>query len=195
MMHTKYTIVTAMMLAAASLVAFAPVAQAKPVTFSKVNFICQMESGQYVTKLQDIQATYDWTNVPAYKEQALGEPTNVIVWKSTLASDHPQGLYEPQSRCQVVSTHLTNLASALGITSSAQLPSRIADISQVGIVNSQKVIFPAYRGQPAADENVIFTLNPTNATKSSDVLTQFQFGISPNVGGELPANLMPPVVE
>lgn len=196
MIRTTFSVVAASMLAAVSAMGFIPTAQAEPITFNKVSFTCVEMDGKPVTQLQEVEVTFDSTKVPAYQEQAMGDPSNVIIWTATLASDNPQGTYTPKSRCEAVSAHLNNLASALGITSSAELSPLLADITQLGMVNSQKVIFPAYQNQAASDENVIFTLKPDNADKSSDVLAQFQIGISPGVGGpDLPVNLQPPVVE
>jgi hypothetical protein len=158
-------------------------------------------NGDPVTRVRDVKVTFDPTKVPALTEDPPKEPamvgaTNVIVWTATLASDNPQGIYTPQSRCEAVSAHLDNLALTFGITSSDELVPRLADITKVGMVNHQKVIYPAYENRAASNNNVIFTLKPDNARKSSDALAQFQIGISPGVGGpDLPVNLQPPVVE
>lgn len=95
-----------------------------------------------------------------------------------------------------VSARLNNLALSFGIMSSDELVPLLADITKVGMVNHHKVIYPAYENRAASNNNVIFTLKPNNVGKSADVLAQFQIGISPGVGGpDLPANLLPPVVE
>jgi hypothetical protein len=48
-----------------------------------------------------------------------------------------------------------------------------ADISQIGVVNYEQVVYVSSEEEPNFD-NVVFTLKPENREKSEEVLTQFK---------------------
>jgi hypothetical protein len=182
-------------LAVAGLLGIVPQAQASPLVQEKVVFACEVQNNQYVTVQKYIRQTTDLSNYPVYQEEVLSQTDPLITWTATLGSDHPDGAYIPESRCQAVSARLTNLASALGINT----PDKIAilgDMSDNGVVNHEKVIFLSLDPDYASEENVIFTLKPANRDDSATILTQFQVGVAGAIGGaELSAEELPPIVE
>ena len=123
MIGAKLSLVAAAALAAVSVVGFAPAAKAEPIIFNKVNFTCETEGNQYITRVQEVQVSFDPTQVPAYQQQAVGDPSNAIVWKATLASDNPKGIYTPESRCQAVSADRKSTRLNSSHSSVSRMPS------------------------------------------------------------------------
>lgn len=142
----------------------------------KVVFACvsiNSEENQYATVPQIVRETRDTTEpellggYPLVKREVIQVSSKpMIVWTATLSSDHPKGAYTPDRRCQSVSTRLTNLAYTLGMQT-------FADISQIGVVNYEQVVYVSSEEEPNFD-NVVFTLKPENREKSEEVLTQFK---------------------
>ncbi|MBS9772854.1 COP23 domain-containing protein [Trichodesmium erythraeum] len=142
----------------------------------KVVFSCvsiNAEENQYATVPQIVREIRDTSEpgllggYPLVKQEVIQVSSKpMIVWTATLSSDHPKGAYTPDRRCQSVSTRLTNLAYALGMTT-------FADISQIGVVNYEQVVYVSPEEEPSFD-NVVFTLKPENREKSEEILTQFK---------------------
>ncbi|MCL2929811.1 MAG: COP23 domain-containing protein [Trichodesmium sp. MAG_R01] len=142
----------------------------------KVVFSCvsiNAEENQYATVPQIVREIRDTSEpgllggYPLVKQEVIQVSSKpMIVWTATLSSDHPKGAYTPERRCQSVSTRLTNLAYAIGMTT-------FADISQIGVVNYEQVVYVSPEEKPSLD-NVVFTLKPENREKSEEILTQFK---------------------
>lgn len=179
----------------AGLLGIMPQAQAEPVVTQRVVFACEVQNNQPVTVQKYIRETRDLSHSPMYREEVLSQTQPLITWTASLASDHPLGVYTPDSRCQAVSARLTNLASALGINT----PDKIAilgNMSDDGVVNHEKVIFLSRDPDYASRKNVIFTLKPANRGDSEQILGKFQIGVAGAVGGaELSPDQLPPIVE
>lgn len=145
-------------------------------TTDKVVFTCvsvNPEENQYATVPQIVRETRDTTEpgllggYPLVKREVIQVSSKpMIVWTATLSSDHPKGAYTPDRRCQSVSTRLTNLAYSLGMEN-------FADISNIGVVNYEQVVYVSPDEEPSFD-NVVFTLKPGNREKSEEVISQFK---------------------
>ena len=171
----------------------------------KVVFACEdLGNGIYGTVKKVVRETSNGGSFPVYtiedvsNEYGLdGQP--MIVWTTTLSSDHPDGAYIPESRCYSVSARLTNLARAFNLTTPDQV-AKLGEMSFVGTVNGEKVVFVSYEPIHASRENVIFTLKPENAMNAFNTLTQFRIGMSDTpttgIGGsDLLIEQLPPIVE
>lgn len=171
----------------------------------KVVFTCEyQEDGTYATVEKVMRETSDWRRSPTYTIEDVsdeygldGQP--MIVWTTTLSSDHPDGAYIPESRCYSVSARLTNLARAFNLATPDQV-AKLGEASFVGTVNEEEVIFLSYSPIYASPENMIFTLKPENAMDEFNTLVQFRIGVSGSpttgIGGpDLPIELLPPIVE
>ncbi len=171
----------------------------------KVVFACEYLGNEtYGTVKKVMRETSNRGRFPVYtiedvsNEYGLdGQP--MIVWTTTLSSDHPDGAYIPESRCYSVSARLTNLARAFNLTTPEQV-AKLGQVSFVGTVNQEEVVFASYEPINASSENVIFTLKPENAMDASNTLTQFRIGISgtptTGIGGpNLLIEQLPPIVE
>lgn len=158
--------------------AFSLVAFATGITFSaapqakaeSVEFECQ-----YNERLNQYSTVMAGSNEP------------LIVWTETLGSDHHLGAYTPSRRCLAVSTRLTNLAKSVGIN-------ELSDLSDLGYVNGELVVFNSEYSTPIEDE-VIFTLKPGNRYRADDVTERFRFRVAPVGGVSLPDAALIPIVE
>ncbi|NET41084.1 COP23 domain-containing protein [Okeania sp. SIO2B3] len=166
-------------LATVGLWGFIPQSEAKAEqleTTDKVVFTCvsmNAAENQYATVPQIVRETRDTSEpgllggYPLVKREVIQVSSKpMIVWTATLSSDHPKGAYTPDRRCQSVSTRLTNLAYALGMET-------FADISNIGVVNYEQVVYVSPEEEPSFD-NVVFTLKPGNRDKSEEIITQFK---------------------
>ncbi len=178
-MNNQLKISLAGVLATVGLWGFLPQSEAKAGQFEttdKVVFTCvsvNSAENQYATVPQIVRETRDTSEpgllggYPLVKREVIQVSSKpMIVWTATLSSDHPKGAYTPDRRCQAVSTRLTNLAYALGMET-------FADISQIGVVNHEQVVYVSPDEEPNFD-NVVFTLKPDNREKSEEILTQFK---------------------
>jgi hypothetical protein len=170
----------ASVLATVGLWGFLPQSEAKAEqleTTDKVVFTCvsvNAEENQYATVPQIVRETRDTTEpgllggYPLVKREVIQVSSKpMIVWAATLSSDHPKGAYTPDRRCQSVSTRLTNLAYTLGMET-------FADISQIGVVNHEQVVYVSATEEEPTFNNVVFTLKPENREKSEEVISQFK---------------------
>jgi hypothetical protein len=161
-------------------------------------------------KASPVGSTFDPHNPPTdgvYTQQdistqyvAMGELTGVpmIQWTEDRPSNHPDGLYTPESRCQTVSARLTNLAYSFGATTPVEVAQAFNDRMAVGTVNGERVIFISYDPENASSDNVVFTLKPGNGATfaaSQRTLAQFQNSISGSIGGSGDPSELPPIVE
>jgi hypothetical protein len=146
-----------------------------------------MANNQYVTVPQLVEDSFDPRYPAWFQRQIAQEYTPLLAWTVTLASDHPEGAYIPDGRCQAVSARLTNLAASMGITS-------IQELSKVGIVNHEQVIFLS-ESPVASREEVIFTLKPDNRDEAPEILKQFQVGVSGAIGGSDLVDVTLPIYE
>jgi hypothetical protein len=176
-MKKLFSALSAIALAAAGLFLVVPASQANPqsMTQKKLVFACEIKDNQYVTVPQLIYERSNWRYPALTKQSIFQEYEPLLVWTVALASDHPEGIYLPQGRCEAVSTRLTNLASSMGITS-------IQELSKVGTVNHEQVIFLSESPMASPDE-VVFTLKPDNRDDASEILKAFQVGVLGAVGG------------
>lgn len=171
----------------------------------KVVFACEdIGNETYGTVIKVVRETSNRGGFPIYTTEDMsneygldGKP--MIVWTTTLSSDHPDGAYIPESRCHSVSVRLTNLAQAFNLTTPEQV-AKLGQMSFVGTVNEEEVVFVSYDPINASSENVIFTLKPENAMDVSNTLSQFRIGISgtptTGIGGsDLSIEQLPPIVE
>ena len=150
---------------------------------TKIVYSCQTQDNQFVTVPQIVRET-EWKYnrmVHSFVEQKVVQQYSpVIIWTKSLGKKaHP---YTPESRCQTVSAHLTNLAKSMDI-------SNLVEMSQKGVVNRERVIFASDKSYPTVN-NVIFTLNPRNRAKAHKILVQFEKNISGSVGGT-PVDVVP----
>jgi hypothetical protein len=148
----------------------------------KLVFSCEMRNDEYTTIPQMVQDEVDSKHpVILINRTVVEEYSPLLVWTETLDSDHPDGAYMPEGRCEAVSARLTNLAASMGVNDIQQL-------SHAGIVNHESVIFISESESEAespvasADE-VIFTLKPTNRDDADEILKLFQVGVSGGIGG------------
>lgn len=193
-------------------------------TIRKVAFECVMqEDGTYATEEKVVEITFNPAKAApvgstfnphdpysggVYSREdvstqyiALGELTDgpMILWTEDRPSNHPDGLYTPQSRCETVSARLTNLAYAFGETTPVGVAQAFTERMATGVVNGERVIFMSYDPENVSTDNVVFTLKPENGltfAEAQRTLAQFNNSISPAIGGleEDPAKL-PPIVE
>ena len=178
-MNNQLRVSLAGILATVGLLGIMPQSEAKAEQLEatdKVVFSCvsiNAEENQHATVPQIVREIRDTSEpgllggYPLVKQEVIQVSSKpMIVWTATLSSDHPKGAYTPDRRCQSVSTRLTNLAYALGMTT-------FADISQIGVVNYEQVVYVSPEEKPSFD-NVVFTLKPENREKSEEILTQFK---------------------
>ena len=178
-MNNQLRVSLAGILATVGLLGIMPQSEAKAEQLEatdKVVFSCvsiNAEENQHATVPQIVREIRDTSEpgllggYPLVKQEVIQVSSKpMIVWTATLSSDHPKGAYTPERRCQSVSTRLTNLAYALGMTT-------FADISQIGVVNYEQVVYVSPEEKPSLD-NVVFTLKPENREKSEEILTQFK---------------------
>ncbi|MCH2049726.1 MAG: COP23 domain-containing protein [Trichodesmium sp. ALOHA_ZT_67] len=178
-MNNQLRVSLAGILATVGLLGIMPQSEAKAEQLEatdKVVFSCvsiNAEENQHATVPQIVREIRDTSEpgllggYPLVKQEVIQVSSKpMIVWTATLSSDHPKGAYTPDRRCQSVSTRLTNLAYALGMTT-------FADISQIGVVNYEQVVYVSPEEEPSFD-NVVFTLKPENREKSEEILTQFK---------------------
>jgi hypothetical protein len=143
---------------------------------TKIVYSCQPQDNQFVTVPQIVQER-EWKYAGMVNtlvdEQVVQQYSPVIIWTESLGSKaYP---YTPESRCQAVSAHLTNLAKSMSIPN-------LVEMSQKGVFNYERVIFASNKSHPTVN-NVIFTLKPENRAKVSEILVQFEKNISGSVGG------------
>ncbi len=142
----------------------------------KIVYSCQLQNNQFVTTPQIVQERewkYPRMVTSLVDEQVVQQYSPVIIWTQSLGSKaHP---YTPESRCQTVSAHLTNLSKSIGVPN-------LVEMSQKGVFNHERVIFASDKSYPTVN-NVIFTLKPRNRAKASKILVQFEKNISGSVGG------------
>lgn len=106
----------------------------------------------------------DYPVVKSEEVEVASQP--LIIWQATLASSAPKGVYTPKRRAEAVSTRLTNLVAALGV-------SDLKEMSQAGIFNQEGVIFVS--NKPVVDlNNVVFTLAPDNRDYAPEILLQLK---------------------
>ncbi|ADB95928.1 COP23 domain-containing protein [Candidatus Atelocyanobacterium thalassae] len=174
----------------------------------KVAFECIPQAdGSYITEEKVVEITFNPAKYPVYAENdlssqyvAFGELTGMpmIQWTENRPSNHKDGLYTAESRCQAVSSRLTNLAYSFGATTPVEVAQEFNSRMAVGKVNGERVIFISNKPQKAATENVVFTLKPQNGSTfaaSQRALAQFQNSISGSIGGSGNPNELPPIVE
>ncbi len=179
-MNNQLKVSVAGIIATVGLWGFLPQSEAKAgqlETRDKVVFTCvsvNAAENQYATVPQIVRETRDTTEpgllggYPLVKREVIQVSSKpMIVWTATLSSDSPKGAYTPDRRCQSVSTRLTNLAYALGMQT-------FADISQIGVVNNEQVVYVSSEEEEPTFNNVVFTLKPGNREKSEEILTQFK---------------------
>lgn len=159
----------------------------------KMVFSCTpLGNNQFLTSRQLVREIYDARYPLLIKERRpIGSAVPTIAWTVTLDSDHPLGDYTPESRCDAVSTRLTNLVASLGGPTIGL--ENLKRISGLGVVNYERVVFASYSPLFASRDNVIFTLKPGNRRKAQLVLTQFEIGTSRSIGG--PDLLLLPIQE
>ena len=201
MMKNYLKVLIASALATAGLLGSISEAKAGPSAFTprpiiksqetKIVFACEQQGNQFATVPQLIRETrwkYPRMVNTLVERRVVQEYSPAVVWTATLDSDHPLGAYTPSGRCNAVSARLTNLASSLGI-------SDLQEMSHVGIVNHERVIFASERSA-ASRNNVVFTLKPSNRPNAWQILKQFQVGISGGIGGpDLPRGVSPTIYE
>ena len=185
-MKKIYSLLAISALASVGLLGVTPAAKAdyyspKKVTVREENRIvysCQKQDNEFVTVPQIVQETewkYPRMVNSLVDEQVVQQYSPVIIWTKSLGSKaHP---YTPESRCQAVSAHLTNLSKSIGVPN-------LVEMSQKRVFNYEKVIFASDKSYPTVN-NVIFTLKPSNRAKVSEILVQFEKNISGSVGGTL----------
>ena len=178
-MKNLFPALTAMAVAGATLLSAVPASQAYPRTGTQDKFIfsCEIRNNQYVTVPQLVRDRFNVRYPILTQRRVIREYAPLLAWTTTLASDHPDGVYMPEGRCQAVSARLTNLGSSMGINS-------IQELSKVGLVNHQHVIFLSESPWASRDE-VIFTLKPANRGDAPQILNSFRIGIS----GDIPAGI------
>ena len=176
-MRSLFPTLAATLVASAGLLSAIPEAKADTMVLGdKLVFNCEMRGNQHATVPQIVQDEVDSKYpVRLIQRSVVQEYSPLLVWKTTLDSDHPQGAYMPEGRCEAVSARLTNLASSMGITD-------IQELSKTGVVNHERVIFISESPIASADE-VIFTLKPANRGDSNEILKLFQVGVSGGIGG------------
>jgi predicted acyltransferase len=175
-MRNLFSTLAATVLATAGLLGAMPEAKADSLLVEqKLVFSCEVRNNQYATIPQLVRDVIDPQYPLLGERYVVQEYSPLLIWTATLGSDHPDGAYMPEGRCQAVSARLTNLAASMGITNIQQL-------SQAGIVNDEHVIFVSESPVAAADD-VVFTLKPTNRDDASQILQQFQVGVSGGIGG------------
>jgi hypothetical protein len=188
-MRNLFPTVAVALLASAGVLSVVPEAKADTMYLpEKLVFSCEIRNNQYATVPQMVRDKVDSKyQVRLIRRSVVQEYTPLLVWTETLDSDHPDGAYMPEGRCESVSARLTNLAESMGITNIQQL-------SQAGIVNHERVIFISESPVASRDE-VIFTLKPDNRSDSQEILKLFQVGVSGGIGGP-DLDIMPqPIVE
>ena len=183
-MKKIYSLLAISTLAAVGLLGVTPTAEAnsyspKKITVReeiKIVYSCQLQNNQFVTTPQIVQERelkYPRMVTTLVDEQVVQQYSPVIIWTKSLGSKaHP---YTPESRCQTVSAHLTNLSKSIGVPN-------LVEMSQKGFFNYERVIFASDKSYPTVN-NVIFTLKPRNRAKVSKILVQFEKNISGSVGG------------
>ena len=138
-------------------------------------------------------------NEPVFHVQMANQPLDqyseadglpLIKWTQTLPSRQANASYSPESRCRTVSAHLTNAIFGMSIKDDAQLKA-LADTSKLGNIYGQGVI----TGSRYRPESTFFTLAPNNQRKPVATLDKFQNGLQSIGGPDLPAAVMPPVLE
>lgn len=176
-MRNLFPTLAATLVASAGLLSAMPEAKADTMVLGdKLVFNCEMRDNQYATVPQIVQDEVDSKYpVRLIQRSVVQEYTPLLIWKTTLDSDHPKGAYMPEGRCKAVSTRLTNLATSMGITD-------IQELSKAGVVNHERVIFISESPMASSDE-VIFTLKPANRGDANQILQQFQVGVSGGIGG------------
>jgi hypothetical protein len=174
----------------------------------KVVFQCIPQAdGTFATEQKVVEVTFNPAKYPVYSETdlstqyvAMGELTGIpmITWTENRPSNHPDGLYTPESRCQTVSARLTNLAYSFGATTPTEVAQEFNTRMATGMVNGERVIYISYDPEKPSTENVVFTLKPGNGATFADAqrtLAQFQNSISGNIGGVGDPAELPPIVE
>ena len=143
---------------------------------NRIVYSCQKQDNEFVTVPQIVQETewkYNRMVNSFVDKKVVQQYSPVIIWTKSLGRKaHP---YTPESRCQTVSAHLTNLSKSIGVPN-------LVEMSQKGVFNYERVIFASDKSYPTVN-NVIFTLKPRNRAKASKILVQFEKNISGSVGG------------
>ena len=186
------------LLAGSSLFAVAPQAKADTVMQdAKAVFTCKLVNNQYATVPQIVQDEVDAKySVRVIQRNVIQESDPILVWTTTLDSDHPDGAYMPEGRCEAVSDRLTNLAASMTLDGLVQL-------SEASVSNYERVISisekPSYW---VPGDEVIFTLKPGNRKEHQEIHQIFQldladsFGVGGPPSDELDPNLSPtPIIE
>jgi hypothetical protein len=187
-MKTLFPTLAVAVVASTSLLGVVPEAKAEsPLVEEKLVFSCEVINNQHATVPQLVRDEMN-PKYPVVKQRyVMQRYSPLLIWTKTLASDHPDGAYMPEGRCEAVSARLTNLATSLGINNIQQL-------SKAGVVNHERVIFISESPMASTDE-VIFTLKPDNRDDADRILQQFQVGVSGGIGGP-DLNIMPlPIYE
>ena len=142
-MKKIYSLLAISALAAVGLLGVTPAAEAdsyspKKLTVReeiKIVYSCQLQNNQFVTVPQIVQEKewkYPRMVNSLVDEQVVQQYPPVIIWTKSLGSKaHP---YTPESRCQTVSAHLTNLSKSIGVPN-------LVEMSQKGVFNYERVIF------------------------------------------------------
>jgi hypothetical protein len=180
-MRKLFPTLAATLLASTTFLVAMPEAKADTVVQDeKLVFSCEMRNDQYTTIPQMVQDEVDSRYpVRLINRSVVQEYAPLLIWTKTLDSDHPDGAYMPEGRCEAVSARLTNLAASMGVNDIQQL-------SHAGIVNHESVIFISeseYESPAASADEVIFTLKPTNRDDADEILKLFQVGVSGGIGG------------
>lgn len=178
-MKNLFPTLAATILASVSILNAVPEAKADTMWLGeKLVFSCEIQNNQYATVPQLVRDQVDSKYpVRLIRRAVVQEYSPLLVWTETLDSDHPDGAYMPEGRCEAVSARLTNLATSMGINDIQQL-------SKSGIVNHERVIFISESESPVASaDEVIFTLKPTNRNDANEILKLFQVGVSGGIGG------------
>ena len=177
------------LLAGGSLLAIAPEAKAETVLEdAKAVFTCKIVNNQYATVPQIVQDEVDAKySTRLIKRTVLREQNPILVWTATLDSDHPDGAYIPEGRCEAVSARLTNLAKSITLDGLVQL-------SEASVTNNERIV--SISESPSFYVNgdeVLFTLKPENRRHHKDIHQIFQLDIADSFGvGGPPSNELNP---
>ena len=177
-MNKLFPTVAVGLLAGGSLLAIAPQAKADTVMQdAKAVFTCKLVNNQYATVPQLVQDEVDAKyTTRLIQRNVLREGDPILVWTTTLDSDHPDGAYTPEGRCMSVSARLTNLASSVTLDGLVQL-------SEASVANNERIVSisesPSFY---ASGDEVLFTLKPENRRFHKAIHQIFQLDIAESYG-------------